>query len=132
MGRNAPGHLSALKAIDEVRPAAGVDIGGAANFDGLRTLWSSVRSAHPGLFDGLHPIVTVHESGKSRSADLRLVAGPLTDVESASRICATLAAAKRPCRLVAFEGQALALKVSPRRPAAPKSRPAVRTAPTAP
>jgi hypothetical protein len=111
----------------EARPAPGVDIGGAANFDGLRSLWSSLRSAHPRLFDGLHPVVTVRESSKSHTADLRLVAGPLTGVEAANRICATLAAAKRPCRLVPFEGQPLALNVSaPRRPqAAAKPRPPV-------
>ncbi len=77
--------------------------------------------------------MTVREDSKSRTADLRLVAGPLTDVESASRICSTLAAAKRYCRLVAFEGQALALNAPPpppppRRPAAtaPKQRPAAK------
>ncbi len=121
-----PSALPELEAI-EARPAAGVDIGGAGNFDGLRSLWSSLRSAHPRLFDGLHPIVTVRESSKSHAADLRLVAGPLTDVEAASRICAALAAVKRACRMVAFEGQPLALNVAaPRRPPAAKPRPPVR------
>jgi len=109
------------------RPAAGVDIGGAKDFDGLRTLWKSVTSNHDGLFEGLHPIVAVRENSKSRTAELRLIAGPLTDVESASRICTTLAAAKRYCRLVPFEGQPLALNVpEQRRPAAAKARPLVR------
>jgi hypothetical protein len=115
-----------LEAI-QPRPAAGVDIGGATNFDGLRKLWTAVTSSHRALFEGLHPIVTVHENSKSRAAELRLVAGPLTDVDLASRICATLAAAKRHCRLVTFEGQPLALHAAepPRRPVA-KARPAVR------
>jgi len=94
-------------------------------------------SSYHDLFEGLHPIVTVRENSKSRTTDLRLIAGPLTDVESASRICTTLATAKRYCRLVTFEGQPLALDVSepPRRPAtaaaapAPKARPVTRPAP---
>jgi hypothetical protein len=121
-----------LEAIP-ARPAAGVDIGGATNFDGLRALWNPITSSHDDLLEGLHPIVTVRENSKSRAADLRLIAGPLSDVESASRICATLVAAKRYCRLVAFEGQPLALSAPPeppRRPAAtPKARPIPRPTP---
>jgi hypothetical protein len=124
-----PASVPELEAI-QPRPAAGVDIGGARDFDGLRTLWNAVTTNHHGLFEGLQPIVTVRENSKSRAAELRLVAGPLTDVESASRICTTLAAAKRYCRLVPFEGQPLALHGTdpPRRPAA-KARPTVRAAP---
>jgi hypothetical protein len=125
---SAPAAVSVpeLEAIPP-RPAAGVDIGGATNFDGLRKLWTAITSSHHALFEGLHPIVTVHENSKSRAAELRLVAGPLTDVDLASRICTTLAAAKRHCRLVTFEGQPLALHAAepPRRPVA-KARPAVR------
>lgn len=112
-----------LEAI-QPRPVAGVDVGGAKDFDGLRTLWNALTTNHLSLFEGLHPIVAVRENSKSRTAELRLVAGPLTDVESASRICTTLAAAKRYCRLVTFEGQPLALQ-EPRR-TAPKTRPLVR------
>jgi hypothetical protein len=108
------GGIPELEAIP-ARPAAGVDIGGATNFDGLRTLWNAITSSHDDLFEGLHPIVTVRENSKSRAAELRLIAGPLSDAEPASRICATLAAAKRYCRLVAFEGQPLALN-APRAP----------------
>ncbi len=129
-----PGELEALQA----RPAAGVDVGSATSFDGLRSLWTVITATHPGLFDGLHPIVTVQENNRTRSPDLRLVIGPLTEVEPAKRICNALAAAKRYCRLVAFEGQPLALVAPepppvPRRPAAaapqqqpaPKARPSV-------
>jgi hypothetical protein len=111
--------------------AAGVDIGGATSFDALRTLWSTVTASYPDLFEGLQPIVTVRENSKSRAADLRLIAGPLTDAESATHICTMLAAAKRYCRLVTFEGQPLALNAPapPRQPAPAKPRPTVRAAP---
>jgi len=109
--------------------AAGVDVGGAKDFDGLRALWTAITANHSGLFEGLQPIVAVRENSMARSAELRLVAGPLTDVENASRICTTLAAAKRYCRLAPFEGQPLALHgESPRRPVA-KARPALKAAP---
>lgn len=118
-----PGAIPELEAIP--RPAAGVDVGSAKDFDGLRTLWNTINASYAELFEGLHPIVSVRENNKSRTAELRLIAGPITDVESASRICTTLAAAKRYCRLVTFEGQPLALNGSqPRRPA--KARPLVR------
>jgi hypothetical protein len=118
-----PGAIPELEAIQ--RPAAGVDVGGAKDFDGLRTLWNTINASYAELFEGLHPIVSVRENNKSRTAELRLIAGPITDVENASRICTTLAAAKRYCRLVSFEGQPLALNgAQPRRPA--KARPLVR------
>ena len=124
-----PGGMPELEPI-QPRQAAGVDIGGAKDFDGLRTLWNAITSNHYGLFEGLHPIVAVRENSKSRTTELRLVAGPLMDVEIASRICTTLGAAKRYCRLATFEGQPLALNGSepPRRPMA-KTRPTVRTGP---
>ena len=125
----AAGNIPDLEAI-QGRPAAGVDVGGAKDFDGLRTLWNALTTSHYGLFEGLHPIVAVRENSKSRTAELRLVAGPLTDVDIASRICTTLAAAKRYCRLTPFEGQPLALTEPARRPAAAaKARPTVRAAP---
>lgn len=109
-------NLPELEAI-EARPVAGIDLGSAPNFDGLRTLWSTLKSSYPSLLEGLDPLVIVRENSKSRAADLRLVAGPVANVETANRICSALAVAKRPCRMVAFEGQPLALNV-PRRPAA--------------
>lgn len=120
---------SSMPELEAIQPrAAGVDVGGATSFDGLRRLWNTITATHYDLFEGLHPIVAVRENSKSRAADLRLIAGPLTDIETANRICTTLAAAKRYCRLVNFEGQPLALTVPEqnRRPAA-KARPTVRT-----
>jgi len=120
---------SSMPELEAIQPrAAGVDVGGATSFDGLRTLWNTITATHYDLFEDLHPIVAVRENSKSRAADLRLIAGPLTDVETANRICTTLAAAKRYCRLVTFEGQPLALMVPSqnRRPAA-KTRSPIRT-----
>jgi hypothetical protein len=107
-----------------VQPAVGADVGGATNFDGLRTLWNSTRKANAASIEGLHPLVAVRETARGRGVELRLIVGPLADPDTAGQFCAALATAKRPCRIVAFEGQELALVApeSPRRPpTAPRS-----------
>ena len=45
------------------------------------------------------------ENGRAKNAELRLVVGPLPDVEAAARLCANLSAIRRYCQPVAFEGQ---------------------------
>jgi hypothetical protein len=109
----------------------GVDIGGAANFEGLRTLWASAKASNGVQFEGLHPAVAVRENGRSKGAELRLIVGPLADVEAAVRLCATLSGARRYCQPVAFEGQRLADADTPpeRKPAAaprPAPKPATK------
>lgn len=88
----------------------GVDLGGAASVDGLRTLWQSVRGANEALFDGLRPVVSIREGSKPGTFELRLVAGPLTNAGVAARLCATLAATAPTCQPAIFDGQRLALK----------------------
>jgi hypothetical protein len=87
----------------------GVDVGGAANYDGLRTLWHSTKSSDPALLEDLYPVVTVRENGKTRGVDLRLIVGPIADAEAAARLCTSLSAAHHYCQPVAFEGQRLSL-----------------------
>jgi hypothetical protein len=87
----------------------GVEIGGAASFDGLRTLWTSSRSTHPALFEGLHPVVTVRENAQTRAAELRLIVGPVATPDAAAKLCAPFAAARRYCQPTTFTGQRFAL-----------------------
>jgi len=104
--------VASVPEAPEVEPAKSrivdfaIDIGGATTFEGLRALWSSVRGATADLFDDLHPMVAVRES-KSRGLDLRLVVGPIASTEAATRMCATLLAARRYCQMTIFEGQPL-------------------------
>ena len=105
----------------------GIDVGGAANFGALRVLWTSTKGGNPALFEGLYPLVAVRENGRTKAAELRLVVGPLADVEAATRLCAALSATHRSCRPVAFEGQRLADAdaVPERKPSpAPERKPA--------
>jgi hypothetical protein len=99
----------------------GVDVGGATNFEGLRTLWSSTKHNLPPLPDELYPVIGVRENSKG-SADLRLVIGPIASLEVAARLCSRLAAAHHYCQPAAFLGQRLSL-VEP----APKARPTTST-----
>jgi hypothetical protein len=113
----------------ERQPLVGVDVGGATSFDGLRALWKSLTTSHADEFEGLHPVVSARESGKSRTAELRLVVGPIEDEETAKRICAKLAAGKRHCRPVAFGGGPLAL-TAPEPPSRPRAVPRRKASPS--
>jgi hypothetical protein len=117
----------------------GVDIGGAINYEGLRTLWRSTKNSDPALLEELFPLVAVRENGKTHGAELRLVVGPIADAEGAARLCTTLAAAHHYCQPVAFEGQRLSLAdaAPAKAPAVPphhsaSNPPALRVAPGAP
>jgi hypothetical protein len=102
----------------------GVDVGGAANYEALRTLWHSTLSSDPTLLEQLYPVVAIRENSKTHGVDLRLVVGPIADAEAAARLCAKLSAAHHYCQSVAFEGQRLSLNdVAPGKPApAPRHR----------
>jgi hypothetical protein len=106
----APPNLARVTAPAEPLAAAGglgVDVGGAGNYEGLRTLWHTTKNTDPALLGELYPVVTVRENGKTYGVDLRLVVGPIADAEAAARLCTTLLAAHHYCQPVAFEGQRL-------------------------
>lgn len=117
----------------------GVDLGGATSFDGLRVLWVSTKSHHVGLLDDLSPVVAVRESARSKSPELRLIAGPVENAEAAARICAKLSVTRRYCQPVAFAGERLAradtVPIPERKPAPPapkQAQPAPQPQPQAP
>lgn len=130
----SPSNLVRATAPAEPLAAAaelGVDVGGAINYEGLRTLWHSTKNSDPALLDELYPVVTVRENGKTHGAELRLVVGPIADAEAASHLCATLSAAHHYCQPVAFEGQRLSLLAPASSHSAP-SPPAFKTVPEMP
>jgi hypothetical protein len=112
-------------AAEPLKIEFGVDVGGAVNFDGLRVLWISTKGNHADLLEGLHPVVAVRENSRTKNAELRLVVGPLANVEGAARLCASLSAGRRYCQPVAFEGQRLTEPDAvPERLASPRPAPA--------
>jgi hypothetical protein len=111
----------------------GVDIGAAVNFDGLRVLWNSTRAGQAALLNGLSPRVVLRENSKSRAVELRLIVGPLPDAEAATRLCASLSAARRFCQPTLFAGQNFALSspapAAARKPASQPARQPARATP---
>ena len=111
--RVATGHLATgTNAADSVatKTEFGVDIGGNASIEGLRSLWSTLKSAQPALFDGLRPVIAVREGQKPGVIELRLIAGPLPNASIAARLCAALGVAGQSCQPAVFDGQRLALQ----------------------
>jgi hypothetical protein len=112
--RVAAGHLAtgAPSAAESVatKTEFGVDVGGNASIEGLRSLWTALKAAQPALFEGLRPLITVREAQKPGAIELRLVAGPLPNASIAARLCAALSSAGQTCQPAVFDGQRLALQ----------------------
>ena len=87
----------------------GVDIGSAVSIQALRARWAGIRSAHPQLFDGLAPTVSLSEMPPSNRPELRLVVGPLTSADAAAKLCTTLERFRLTCQPTIFAGRHLTL-----------------------
>ncbi len=92
------------------KTAFGVDIGSGLTLQALRTRWATIRTAHPQLFEGLEPIISVREVPHSTRIELRLVAGPIAQPGTAAELCAQLAALGLYCQPTIYDGQHLALR----------------------
>ena len=112
--RVAAGHLatSSPTAAESVatKTEFGVDLGGNATIDGLRTMWSNLKATQPAMLEGLRPVIAIREGPKPGAMELRLVAGPLANASIAARLCAALTAAGQSCQPTVFDGQRLALQ----------------------
>lgn len=91
-----------------VRSEFGLDIGGAANLDGLRALWAAKKSKHGSLLEGLQPLIAIREHSSPNSVEMRLVVGPFASAAAALRLCSLIATSGARCQVAAFEGQRLA------------------------
>jgi hypothetical protein len=108
VGHLATGTPAAAESV-ATKTEFGIDVGGNASIEGLRTLWTTLKAAQPALFDGLRPVIAVRE-GKSGSVELRLIAGPLPNASIAARLCAALSAVSQACQPSVFDGQRLAVQ----------------------
>jgi hypothetical protein len=112
--RVAAGHLAtgAPTAADSTatKTEFGIDVGGNASVEGLRTLWMTLKTSQPALFDGLRPVVAIREGQKPGTIELRLIAGPIGNAGIAARMCAALSAMNQTCQPAVFDGQRLALQ----------------------
>jgi hypothetical protein len=87
----------------------GVDIGSAVSIQALRARWAGIRSAHPQLFEGLAPTVSLSELPPSNRPELRLVLGPLPSAGAAAKLCSTLERFRLTCQPTIFAGRHLTL-----------------------
>ena len=111
--RVAAGHLATSGPIAEsvaTKTEFGVDLGGNATIDGLRTMWANLKATQPAMLEGLRPVIAIREGARPGSMELRLVAGPLANASIAARLCAAIAAAGLSCQPTVFDGQRLALQ----------------------
>jgi hypothetical protein len=101
---------SAADAAASASPPAvyGVDIGSGLTIQALRTRWEVLRSAHPEIFDGMRPVVSVKEVPRGNRVELRLVAGPLAQPADAAQLCALLTPFGLFCQPTLYDGQRLA------------------------
>jgi hypothetical protein len=108
-GHLATGSPSASESV-ATKNEIGVDVGGNASIEGLRSLWATLKASQPAMFEGLRPVIAVREGQKPGTIELRLVAGPLPNASIAARLCAALSAANQACQPTVFDGQRLALQ----------------------
>lgn len=87
-----------------------IDLGGEKTVDGLRARWATLRGNHGGTLEGLRPLISVKEGAKAGTVELRLVAGPVANAQTAARVCAKLQTSGVPCAPTVFDGQRLSLR----------------------
>jgi len=105
-----PPFVAAADAMPDALPATayGIDLGGAHTVQALHARWEAYRAARPKLFEGLKPLVSRKEIGRTKRVQWRLLVGPLPTIEAATRLCASLAVFELFCQPTTFEGQHLA------------------------
>jgi hypothetical protein len=87
-----------------------IDLGTATNVNTLRAHWSSVKTAHATILEGLRPLVSVRQSTRPGYTEFHLVAGPVADADAAARLCQALTSVRVPCRPSTYDGQRLDLR----------------------
>jgi hypothetical protein len=87
-----------------------VDIGSGLTVEALRTRWLSIYSAHPRLFEGMKPIISVREIPRGSRVELRLVVGPIAQSDGAAQLCASLTQFGLSCQPTLYDGQRSALR----------------------
>jgi hypothetical protein len=90
--------------------AYGVDLGTASTMKTLHHRWTSLRAAHPQLFEGIQPLVSVKQNPRTGRTELHLVVGPYSNAEAAAQFCDYLVPFHLTCQPAMFDGSRLALQ----------------------
>lgn len=104
--------VEAKAETEEPQPKAeiGLDLGPAITMARLRERWAAFKSSYAAMADGMRPVISIREVGKNRSVEMRLVVGPVPDVQAAATMCSALSGSQFPCHPALFDGQRLAQK----------------------
>lgn len=88
----------------------GVDLGPALTMGRLRARWTKLATEHPDLVKGLRPLVSVRDAGAGKPVEVRLLVGPMANVNGATGFCQALASPQYLCRPAVFDGQRLTVQ----------------------
>jgi hypothetical protein len=90
--------------------AYGVDLGTASTIKTLHQRWATLRTAHPQLFEGVQPVVSVKQNARTGRTELHLIVGPYANAESAAQFCDYVVPFHVNCQPAMFDGSRLALQ----------------------
>ncbi len=105
----ATGAIGATDAPASPKVEFGVDLGPALTVGRLRSRWSKLAVERPDLTKGLRPLVSIRDTGPGKPVEIRLVVGPLANVNLATDFCGALAP-QYLCRPAVFDGQRLTVQ----------------------
>lgn len=91
-------------------PAYGADIGSAPTIKALHVRWTWLRTAHPALFEGLQPLVSLKQNARTNRMELHLVVGPYSNADAAAQFCDFIVPFHLTCEPAMFDGSRLALQ----------------------
>ena len=89
--------------------AYGADLGTASTMKTLHHRWASLRAAHPQLFEGIQPVVSVKQNQRTGRTELHLIVGPYANAETAAQFCDFVVPYHVNCQPAMFDGSRLAL-----------------------
>jgi hypothetical protein len=90
--------------------AYGVDLGTASTMKTLHQRWAALRTAHPQLFEGVQPVVSVKQNARTGRTELHLILGPYANAETAAQFCDYVVPFHVNCQPAMFDGSRLALQ----------------------
>jgi len=89
---------------------SGADLGTASTMKTLHHRWASLRAAHPQLFEGIQPVVSVKQNPRTGRTELHLIVGPYANAETAAQFCDFVVPYHVNCQPAMFDGSRLALQ----------------------
>jgi hypothetical protein len=98
------------EATASVGQTYGADLGTASTIKTLHQRWATLRNAHPQLFEGVQPVVSVKQNPRSGRTELHLIVGPYANAETAAQFCDFVVPFHVNCQPAMFDGSRLALQ----------------------